>query len=484
VSLVSATKTYPPAVAVKSTEQHVFEGLWNTEEYREDCAGEDAVTEFLTHTKIPKNAECFDFGCGTGRGGLALAELGKAVVTLVDFAENALDEDVCAAIEAQPDRLQWLQADISVAIPKVAPYGYCVNTLECIPPQKVDNTIRNIMRASNHVFFEISTVEGPQNRTVESYEQWLKRFRDLGTVIHWSQSYEDTETGIESMCRFYITSWYDSNEITFDGKHNVESEEIIQNIKDNAKYKDKYQKVVPHQLQDTEVMIVCGGPSLDDYKDEIIKLRAEGMPLITTNGSYNWAIENGMNPSMQMIIDAREFNKRFLRPVVDDCKYFIASQCHPSLFEGMPEDRTYIWHVTGGTIDEKEKTTDLIEECYGDFFPVPGGSTVTLRGLCLLRMLGFHKIHMYGFDSCYLDDRHHAYAQPENNFDYGGIAPVAVGGRAFSCDAWMVSQAYEFMKIMGKLGDEMDLNVVGNGLIAHIIKTGYEMVISEEENEG
>lgn len=483
MTLASAMKTHPPATAIKSARQHVFEDLWNTEEYREDCPGEDAVTEFLTHTQMPANAECFDYGCGTGRGGLMLAMLGRAVVTLVDFAENALDEDVRAITEAQPDRLRWLQADLTVAIPKVAPYGYCVNVLECIKPENVDNAIRNIMRASNHVFFQISTVEGPQNTTVETYQQWLKRFRNLGTTIHWSQSYEDTETGVESMCRFYISSWFDADDITYHGAVNVAPEKVLRNIRKNAKYKDKFQMVVPHQIQDTEIMMLCGGPSLNDYKDEIIKLRAEGMPIVCGNGTYNWAIQNGMKPSMQMIIDAREFNTRFLRPIVDDCKYFIASQCHPSLFEGMPEDRTYIWHVSGGTA-EKNETADLIEECYDDFFPVPGGSTVTLRGLCLLRMLGFHKINMYGFDSCCSDSMHHAYTQPENDSKLSGAVPVSVGGRAFSCDAWMLHQAREFMTMMGTLGDELDLNVVGDGLIAHIIKTGYEMTLLEEENEG
>ena len=217
---------------------------------------------------------------------------------------------------------------------------------------------------------------------------------------------------------------------------------------------------------------------MNDYTDEIIELRAGGMPMVTTNGTYNWAIANGMNPSMQLLIDAREFNKRFVSPVVDGCKYMIASQADPAVFEGLPLDRTYVWHVSLA-----KEVGDLLDELYPVWFACPGGSTVTLRGLCLLRMLGFHKIHVYGFDSCYREDAHHAYDQPENDYKKPRMLPVSVGGRVFSCDPWMYSQAREFLQMVGMFGDELDLNVKGDGLIAHMIKTGAELSALEENEE-
>jgi SAM-dependent methyltransferase len=489
----AAAKTYPPATVIKTKQQSKFEKLWTIDEYRKTCPGELSANEFSSQVNIPKNAECIDFGCGTGRGGLMISFQNQAIVTLVDFAENALDDDVRDITIAQPDRLKWLQADITELLPIAAPYGYCVNTLEQIPPEKVDAAIKNMMCSANHIFFQITTVEDyskqlnkPLNLTVQPYSWWLKKFRDSGAVVHWSQSYEDKKTGDEIMCQFYISSWYSDNELTFRGSLNTTAKEVLKNIEENSKWIDVYQSTYPHALQDTEIMMICGGPSLNDYTDEIIKLRAEGMPMITSNGTYNWAIENGMQPSMQMIVDARDFNKRFLRPILDDCKYFLASQCHPSLFEDMPPERTYIFHATGAVREGavKTETLETIEKCYGDFFPIPGGSTVTLRGLCLLRLLGFHKIHMYGFDSCLRGDAHHAYAQPENNYAESDRVPVSVGGRAFWCEPWMASQAIEWMKMVNAFGDEIDLNVVGDGLIAHMIKTGYEMVLQEEENEG
>jgi SAM-dependent methyltransferase len=474
-------KTYPPTVLIKpierkpTSEQLKYERMWEFEEYRAIAPGEQCAHTFLAQAKPIKNSTCIDFGCGTGRGSLMLALFGQMAVTMVDFAHNALDEDVKNATITQPDRISWMQADLNHPLPIQAAYGYCTDVMEHIPPSEVDKVLRNIFAAAPHVFFQISCQEDNCGKmideelhlTIQTYEWWIKKFREHNAHIHWSQVDDNGNA-----CQIYATTWVQHKDVEYDGKVNTELEIVREHVRKNAE--TEWLPIHPHPLQETEVMMLCGGPSLLDYTDEIIKLRAQGMPMITTNGTYNWAIENGMKPSMQLIIDSREFNKRFTRPLIDDCKYVFASQCHPSLFEGMPQDRTYIWHVTLTSDIE-----DLLDELYEIWFPCPGGSTVTLRGLCLLRMLGFHKIHLYGFDSCLRGEDHHAYSQPENDYKTRPI-PISVGGRVFYCDPWMFSQAQEFMGMVGLFGDEIDLNVKGDGLIAHIITTGAELSALEK----
>ncbi len=475
----AGTKTYPPIVAVtsKTAEQIKYEKMWKHPEYRTISPGEQVAQTFLAHAKPLKDSTCIDFGCGTGRGGLMVSLFGNMIVTLFDFAENALDEEVKNATITQPTRIKWLQGDLTKEIPITTSYGYCTDVMEHFPPEEVDIALENMFKAANHIFFQISCQEDNCGKmvgeelhlTIQPYKWWLRKLREHGAVIHWSQE-EDNGNA----CQFYISSWAKKDQVNIEGDINTAQEQVMKNMRTNAK--TAYQVVRPHKIQNTEIMLICGGPSLNDYTDEIIKLRAQGMPMITTNGTYNWAIENGMTPSMQLIIDARKFNKRFVRPIVDDCKYFLASQCDPETFEGLPLDRTYLWHATAG-----KDIHELLDELYEIWFPCPGGSTVTLRGLCLLRMLGFHKIHVYGFDSCYREDEHHAYSQPENNYESKPI-PISVGGQVFWCDAWMFSQAKEFMEQVGIFGDEIDLNVKGDGLIAHIIKTGA-MLSALEDNE-
>ena len=186
-------------------------------------------------------------------------------------------------------------------------------------------------------------------------------------------------------------------------------------------------------------MIVGGGPSLPQHIEKIKQLRANGVKLITINNAYNWCLDNGLTPSAMVMVDARKFNARFTKPVVEDCKYFIASQCNPSVFEGLPKDRTYIWHT------QADLLKDILDEQYKTWWSVPGGSTVLLRAIPLFRMLGFKRFHLFGCDSCLGEDEmHHAYEQKENDGQL--VMPVNVSGKIFNCNPWMVSQAQEFIR--------------------------------------
>jgi hypothetical protein len=173
------------------------------------------------------------------------------------------------------------------------------------------------------------------------------------------------------------------------------------------------------------------------------------------------------------VLDAREFNSRFTHPVQPDTKYLGASQAHPATLDGLPYANTYLWH--SGISEEAQ---EIVRERCGVFYPVPGGSTVILRALPLLMMLGFYKFHIYGFDSCVMDG-HHGYAQAEN--DGEPLLPVRCGGRLFECSPWMLMQANEFRDIVGLLGDGVQIQVHGDGLIAHMLMTGANLAAEEKQ---
>ena len=229
----------------------------------------------------------------------------------------------------------------------------------------------------------------------------------------------------------------------------------------------------PFEQNDIEVMVLAGGPSLSDFEDEIRANRDAGMPLITTNGAYNWCVERGIKPSMQVVVDGREYNKRFVQPHVDGCHYFLASQCHPEIIKAAPKDQVYLWHA-GMSPAVKETVEEHAKDAgHKTWFPVMGGSTVMLRTIPMLIMLGYHRMHIYGFDSCVMGDKHHAYSQPEN--DNKTVINVRLKGEEFKCQMWMWVQAQEFIDIQKMIAEHCELAVYGDGLIATIIKTASEM---------
>ncbi len=252
---------------------------------------------------------------------------------------------------------------------------------------------------------------------------------------------------------------------------NEDKDKIRDNIRINIKR--GLPQVKPYETQwEKTIGIALGGPTLKDTFPDLLEKRQNGMPVITVNGSHKYCMDNGLTPSGMVMLDSREFNNRFVYPLIEDCKYFISSQCHPSVFENLKDNKVWIWHCAG------DENFDLLKEVYGDeYYPVMGGATIALRAVHMLRMLGFHKFEMYGFDSCITGD-HHAYEQPEN--DDEEILDVVVSGKEFICTAAHYHQAKEFVDMISKTGEHYDLAVHGDGLISHIIKNPDSLKIKEE----
>lgn len=460
--------------AAPITEQRKYERMWEKKEYRVVSPGEDVAQLFLAQAKPKPGAKVIDLGCGTGRGSLALALFGGMDVTMVDFAYNCLDDDIKPMLETQKHVMRFKQADLTKPLGIAAEYGFCTDVMEHIPPEDVDKVLNNALKACQHVFFQISTVDDvcgalighPLHLTVKPYEWWLKKFQERECVVHWSKDFGNA-------CAFYVTAWQDGQKLVDIGVLNVPEQQVVDNVTHNVK--QGWKQVMPHETNNLEVMILGGGPSLAKYEDEIKQKRAEGVKLITLNGSYNWALEHGLVPSAQIMVDARQFNARFTKPVVENCVYLISSQCHPDVLEGLPKEKTYLWHTTA------EGVKDILNEAYEHWWHVPGGSTVLLRAIPLMRMLGYKKFHLYGCDSCLADAEHHAYAQTENDKDF--VTPVVVGGRTFMCAGWMVAQAQEFMTLIKYLGNEIEIATYGDGLLNHILVTGASMAGDEIDLE-
>ena len=254
---------------------------------------------------------------------------------------------------------------------------------------------------------------------------------------------------------------------------NEEPENIRENIRGNIKR--GFPQVEPYESQDKVIALAVGGATLEKTFPDLMEKRKNGMPLVTVNGSHKYCMDRGLVPSAMVMLDSREFNSRFIYPLSKECKYFISSQCHPSAFDNLEGHKLWIWHCAGDTDNE-----DLLKEQYGNnYFPIMGGSTVTLRAIHLFRMLGFSKFEVYGFDSCIIG-QHHAYEQKENDDEQ--VIDVIVADKEFRCTAAHYHQAKEFVQMIGKTGEYYDLAVHGDGLISHIIKHPDSLIKKEEVN--
>lgn len=259
---------------------------------------------------------------------------------------------------------------------------------------------------------------------------------------------------------------------------NTPVETLMKNVKTNLKR--HLPQIRAFQVRDgAEIMIAGGGPSLAAQLDTIWEKRQAGAKLFALNGAHDYLLANGIMPSAQIIVDAQEHMTRFVQTPRPGIKYLIASQCHPAVFEALKDYDVWIWH---SAMDEATGYLNLLTQYYfGNFQVMLGGSTVALRSIWIARAVGFENIHLFGVDSCLMNNEHHAYQQKENDGDE--VKTILCADRKFQCSGWMVSQAVEFMDMIKAVGHLFKLQIHGDGLLAHIMQTGAQAFETLETQE-
>ena len=199
----------------------------------------------------------------------------------------------------------------------------------------------------------------------------------------------------------------------------------------------------PEMVVRKPVVIVGGGPSLAQSVGQIRKRWKAGAEIWALNGTHDWLIERGIIPTRHFLIDARPGNVQFVQNPHPDVQYWVAAQCHESVWQALDG------HDVVGWLAYTEGIEQLLEAEAGDreHMVVMGGGTVLLKALFVCSLSRGTQIHLYGVDSCLAEGgKHHAYAQPLNDGMPTMEFEVEIDGgiRFFTCQYWMVRQAKDF----------------------------------------
>ncbi len=267
--------------------------------------------------------------------------------------------------------------------------------------------------------------------------------------------------------------------IEMHGHINTEDSQLLANIQHSIRL--GFPQVHQQPMQKDRICLVGGGPSLDDTFNELRDLYFAGAKVVTLNGAYQWCLDRNIRPSAQIVLDARAENARFVSPAVPQCKYIIASQCAPETWAALADrPNTWIWHAVAPDNTVVKPTLDAFY--LGNWVPSPGGTTVAMRSLTLLRLLGFLRFDLFGIDSCFMGAAHHAYPQAENDGDkpydvriYPPDYPEQA--RTFQCAPWMIKQLECFLQTVRLYGDSFVLNVHGDGLLAYALACSANVVV-------
>lgn len=264
------------------------------------------------------------------------------------------------------------------------------------------------------------------------------------------------------------TIWKIGGQKTFDYDlgANTTDEKLIENIKhaislDAPWFSDKCVTL-------DKAAIVCGGPSLNQFKEQIKELSKDTL-VFAVNGTAKWCKDNNIQISYHVILDARPENLEFVQD--DGAIKLYASQCDKSVLQAAGEN-LLLWHPLIEGIQDllpKDKYYAL----------VGGGCTVGLKTMAITTIMGAKELHIFGMDSSYSEQNHHAYEQKLN--DGEETLYVTVGEKTFNCAPWMAAQADEFQQFVPLLiNSGVNVAMYGDGLVPYLTEL---MVNPAEETD-
>lgn len=255
---------------------------------------------------------------------------------------------------------------------------------------------------------------------------------------------------------------------------NTADDILFENIAANCARPLRWVESLPGH--DGHAVIVGGGPSVADWIEEIRMRQSEGQDVFALNNAFAFLLDHGIHAEYQVILDAREHNEPFIgKPPLHG--FLLASQCHPKLFDKAGE-KVMLWHPAFPE-QMREYERCVPEERRGLVDMAGGGSTIGLSAMSIAYMMGYRKLHLYGYDSSYRDKNLHAYQQTDPQ---RADCSMTVRGKTFRTTLAMAGQAERFPRFCDNL---IDLGCVitlrGDGLLPHIMSESSRPPLTEQQ---
>lgn len=227
----------------------------------------------------------------------------------------------------------------------------------------------------------------------------------------------------------------------------------------------------PSPQNDHEVVLVGSGLSVRNNVEEIRKLKEQGAYVVAIKAAHDFLLDNGIRPHIALMVDPQPHIVDCFKKKEKGIYYFIASQCHPKVFEYFRGYDVVLWHLLTGKEGEQEAINHELA--------LGGGSTSGMRAMTLAWAMGFRKLHLFGYDSCMINYDPEKNPVSELKID-GTMAKepepmkLWIADRTFYCNPAMAAQATEFEKVMNAFRNQCRVKVWGDGAIPWLAKKRME----------
>lgn len=178
--------------------------------------------------------------------------------------------------------------------------------------------------------------------------------------------------------------------------------EVLQSQADNTcKVMKQYNipEVQSCELHERWAYLIGGAPSYKKPEniEEIKKASLNNGIVFSSKTAHDYLISQGIVPWGCLLLDPRPHVADHFE-IHPDVKYFVASQCHPDVFDKLIKGNANI-HVYHAEVAAGER--DIILGHFPNARMLAGGSTSQSRGISVLMLMGFYKFKLFGLDSSY-----------------------------------------------------------------------------------
>jgi hypothetical protein len=221
------------------------------------------------------------------------------------------------------------------------------------------------------------------------------------------------------------------------------------------------ERLQPCAARPEALSIVGYGPSILQTWKEL------SYPILSLSGAHSFLLERGIKPDFHADCDPRIHKSDFVKHPSRQTVYLMASCCHPRTWEYLEHEAVRIWHADNGPetlawLETNEPNAGVVT-----FRPGPSIGTAALG---LARALGFRRVRLFGFDSCFVEGELRAGASgAPHPLDERPIV-LTVGGVTYLTTENMRLQAEAFAEHVRGLEYEL----VGNGLLKAMLRLESE----------
>ncbi len=245
---------------------------------------------------------------------------------------------------------------------------------------------------------------------------------------------------------------------------NTPDSKVIENIKASRERGLPFVTVAP--VRDRGLVIMGSGPSLlSTYAD-----LPPDCDIMALNGAYPFLLERGIEPKYAVCLDPKPSNVNFFAATAAKTYHLLASQCDPSVYDHLRERgvETVSFYMDGHSHQAVFKTDEVTA--------IAAFPTVGLTALVLAAVLGYRKLHLYGYDSSFGPGNiKHSRHQTQN--EGCDTVQIEFKGKWYTTTPAMAQQVSNFLFLNGMLHKnypDMEINLRGSGMFYDFVTAAPE----------